>query len=171
MTSDCGTCPAAAYLGRPAEGLTVNGYRNWVAGIMTQDHAHFTASAQRFVKIMGYDGHLASKALGEVVKMMGDCALCPLKCFAPDVNHLGTDECMLLGLIASIQHGDDAALEASARALTCPQNFENIISPAGEYAAIMKAFGSLLLPIPASVLSDIHLNPQLPRQNSNYTLH
>ena len=165
-------CPAHRYLQRPPENLTINGYRNWIAGYMTQNQIHWDTCRNKFKKQMGkIDGELACDALGQVVRSLGNCALCPLKCNAPESSHLASDECMLLGLIASIQHGDDEALQACAYTLTCKQNFHKIISPASEYAAFMKACGSLLLPIPASVISDIHLKSQQPEQFTNITLH
>lgn len=165
-------CPARTYLQRPAEGLTVNGYRNWVAGYMTQNNEHWQNCRKRFVQTLGsLDGELAHQALGNLVRNLGNCAICPLKCYAPNSDHLGSDECLLLGLVAAIQYGDDEALKASANALSCASKCNHIIGPASEYAAIMKSSGTLLLPIPASVIMDIYLKSQQPENHSNITLH
>lgn len=165
-------CPAKAYLERPPEGLTVNGYRNWVAGYMTQVDTHWDRCRQKFISVLGkHDGKLAANALGHLVRNLGHCATCPLKCYAPGSDHLNADECMLLGLIASIQHGDDEAMEASVNALSCRAKCSQVIAPAGEYAMILKSVGSLLLPVPAQVLAEIHANHQFINNKSNQTIH
>lgn len=165
-------CPAKGYLERPPEGLTVNGNRNWAAGFMTKTDRHWEQCRQKFISILGkHDGLLAANALGNFVRSLGYCATCPLKCYAPGSGHLNADECMILGLISAIQHGDEEAMQESVNALSCRSKCAQIISPAGEYAMIMKSAGSLLLPIPAPVLAEIYLNSQFQDQKSNHTIH
>lgn len=165
-------CPAKGYLERHPEGLTVNGYRNWVAGYMTRKDSHWEQCRHKFISILGkHDGQLAANALGYLVRNLGHCAACPLKCYAPGSGHLNADECMVLGLVASIQHGDDDAMHESVNALSCRTKCSQIIAPAGEYAMILKSAGSLLLPIPAAVLAEIYANNQILGSNSNHTIH
>lgn len=165
-------CPAKAYLERLPEGLTVNGYRNWVAGYMTQVETHWDRCRREFMSVLGkHDGQLAANALGHLVRNLGHCATCPLKCHAPGSDHLNSDECMLLGLIASIQHGDDEAMEESVNALSCRAKCSQVVAPAGEYAIILKSVGSLLLPIPAAVLAEIHANNQFTDNKFKPTIH
>lgn len=165
-------CPAKGYLERQPEGLTINGYRSWVAGYVTKADSHWAQCQQKFISVFGaQDGQLAANALGNFVRSLGLCATCPLKCYAPNSGHLNSDECMLLGLIAALQHGDDAALQESVNALSCLAKCSQILAPAGEYAMVLKSEGSLLLPIPAAVLAEIHANNQSQEHISNYTIH
>ncbi|MEP4354791.1 MAG: hypothetical protein ABJ024_02580 [Lentilitoribacter sp.] len=165
-------CPAKAYLARQPEGLTINGYRNWVAGYVTKSERHWEQCQQEFVSVLGEpNGQIAANALSNFVHSLGSCATCPLKCYAPNSGHLNSDECMLLGLIAALQHGDDEALQESINALSCLAKCSQILAPAGEYAMVMKSAGSLLLPIPAAVLAEIRAKNHFQEHITNYTIH
>lgn len=179
-------CASKAYLSRPPEGLTVRGYRTWATDYMATNrrvvgsgdirvgpaHDRDGVCLALFTRHLGErSGQLAFSALGTLVHNLGICATCPLKTYAPNSHHLGSDECLLLGLIAAIQYGDEDAMYVSINALSCIHKCDLIIGSAAEYAAIMKGEGSILLPIPADVINDIYVRSRQSTALKNTTLH
>lgn len=171
----CHASPAATFLKRPPEGLTVRGYRTFaiahVNGSCSASGVSEDICRAQFAKHLGErSGQLAYHALGSLVHNLGVCATCPLRTYAPDSHHLGKDECLLLGLISAIQYGDEDAMYVSIEALSCSQKCNLIIGPAAEYASIMKSSGSILLPISADMIAEIYARSKLSTLPQHKTL-
>jgi len=91
--------------------------------------------------------------LAGFIGALGHCAHCPLRFFAPASGHLCRHECLVLALVAALQHGDEDSAVASARSLAVGRNCERLIAAAGEFAINLKMLGCLLLPIPPDVVA------------------
>lgn len=149
-------CTGAAYLALAPENLLINGYRNWVAGLAGAGPRFCDAARFGHVSRLGaVDGKLAIEALTALIARLGICARCPLRFYKPGSNHVCRDECLLLGLVAGAQHGDDDALVTAARLLSGREALAAVIDRAGAYAAILLSHNQRLIPVPANILVEI----------------
>lgn len=147
---------AQSYLKRPAETLLLQGYRHWTLGFQTKNVRLWDEAWNLFcVKLGQKDARDCMRALITFVKTLGLCAACPLKTLHPDENALCRDECLVIGLIAALQHGDEEAAEICLRALSCPTRCEEVAFAASDLALALQRAQSCLCPVPANVLMDI----------------
>lgn len=124
-----------------------------------QAASHRAQNQMRFIDHLGAKfGPMAHDALEDLVRHLGVCATCPLRTYAPGSCHLGSDECLLLALISAIQMGDEHAMHIAIDGLSCAQKCDLVLGPAAQYAAIMKSCGAILLPFPASLMSEFFKN-------------
>ena len=167
---DNASCRARSYLARPPEQLVVKGYRHWLAGCVTGSVEHWNAAWNLYVTRLGHrDGRMAFAGLNNFVAVLGRCAVCPLRFFPTEANCVCRDECLVLGLVAGIQTGDDDVQRSCTAALTCRRNRDEVMAEAGEFALTLRCLGQLLLPIPADAIADILSRPA--RQAANPTYH
>ncbi|WP_299865955.1 hypothetical protein [uncultured Hoeflea sp.] len=165
-------CPASAYLGRKPENLLINGYRNWVAGLARADARYWDAARNAHVTALGAgDGQAAIEALTALIARLGICARCPLRFYKPGSGHLCRDECLLLGMVAGAQHGDDEALITSARLLSGCDALASVIDRAGAYAAILLSHDHRLVRVPADILADIDFRSTAGASGAGRLLH
>lgn len=168
----CGDCPAAAYLRQPPENLVVNGYRNWIAGLAHADSRYWDAAWTAHVKALGQvDAGHALDVMASLIRQLGSCATCPLRFYKPGAGHLCRDECLVLGMVAGAQHGDEEALVQSARMLTCSDACVEVVDRASAYAAILLGHSHRLTPIPLSAIVDINVRATLTAAHSSASLH
>lgn len=144
------------YLGKMPETLVLKGYRYWSLGIATQDVDLWNKAWNLFAtKLQKENAKACMHALIMFIKTLGVCATCPLKTLQPACQELCRDECLVLGLISGLQHGNDEAVDFCLRTLTCPTKCDEVAFAAGEFALALKTAGFLLIPIPAYTLMDI----------------
>lgn len=98
-------------------------------------------------------------------------APCPLQALPEGACQLCRDECMVLSLVASLQHGDDLACRMAAQNLAGEAHRVETVMAAGEYAMRLKIFGQVLLPIPPFVIADILAGPPQHAPARQHTLH
>ena len=158
------SCLAAAYMARKPEALVVGGYRGLVACALAGD----TVVGQSAVKQLEAlhrqtlgpaETRVVLDGLSAFIGTLGHCATCPLRACSNSCQHLCRDECLILALIAALQHGDDNIGISAASALTCPARHAEILGVAGDYAMRMKIFGQVLLPVPEFALFEILAAP------------
>lgn len=167
-----GDCPAAAYLRQPPENLVVNGYRNWIAGHAHADSRYWDAAWTAHAKALGaIDGQHALDVMAAMIHQLGACATCPLRFYKPGAGHLCRDECLVLGMVAGAQHGDEEILVKSARLLTCSDACVEVVDRASAYAAILLGHGQKLTPIPLSAIVDIDIRSALAASQASASLH
>lgn len=161
------------YLNRPAEQFVLEGYRSIAHGI-AEKRIEFWEEFDRSVAIRL--GDVAAQpllvALHELVIELGRCAVCPLRMQDLHARSICRDESLIMALIAATQIGDDETVKICTRSLACPSQYARIAAKAGILAALLKANGLILLPIPLSAVSEI-LNTtaeQMPWTSST-TLH
>ena len=151
-----GECPAARYLRRPPESLVVNGYRGWLTAVTRRDGGPLNDVWAHFLDVLGHDvGRQAMEGLETLIRELGVCAACPLRFAHPKAQHLCRDECLVLGLVAGLQSGDDDAAFESAVALTCSAQSLRLLYFSSGFAMTLKAAGQQLLPIHAHVIREI----------------
>ncbi|WP_152599641.1 hypothetical protein [Hoeflea sp. BAL378] len=151
-----GDCPAAAYLRRQPENLVVNGYRNCVAGLAHQDMRYWDAARTAHAAALGaIDGQYALDVMASLIGQLGVCATCPLRFYKPGTGHLCRDECLVLGMVAGAQHGDEAMMVHSAKLLSCSDACIEVVDRASAYAAVLLGHGHRLTPIPLGAIADI----------------
>lgn len=149
-------CGAGAYLDRMPERLVLEGYRHWTAGYQTSSVVPWELAWRLYDGLLGTEE--AKHALAELahfVRVMVQCASCPLRSFPSGARHLCREECLALGLVAGVQHSDDLTVGRCLNALTCPRRCEAIALAAGSFAITLKSMNQLLLPIPASVIDEV----------------
>ena len=153
--SNC-ACPAEDYLARPAERLVVEGYRTSLAGCATGIPGAWRDTWTLYNGELGAtDGRIAFEGLIEMIGTLGRCARCPLRFFNSDIAHLCRDECLILALVASAQHGDEQTGQIAAEALACPLRCGELSLAAADYALRLRMVGRTLLPITASFAASL----------------
>ncbi|OCW56227.1 hypothetical protein [Hoeflea olei] len=151
-------CPAAAYLRRQPENLVVNGYRNCVASLAHRDSRYWDAARSAHWQALGAaDGAYALELMTSLIGRLGVCATCPLRFCRPGTGHLCRDECLVLGMVAGAQNGDEVTMVQSARLLSCSETCFDIIDRASTYAGVLLGHGQRLTPIPLDAIADIEL--------------
>jgi len=149
-------CVVHRYLNRLPESLVLNGYRGWLRGLAFKEYDSFNDVWNYYAASLGSQaGGLALKSLEGLVQCLCACASCPLRFLSNQCNHLCRDECLLLSIVAALQHGDEAALHTSVSPLFNREKEGQVLSAAGEYAFILKASNAVLLPVSAEVITDI----------------
>lgn len=166
------TCPAADYLARQPERLVVEGYRNWLNGFAQNDSRAWDSVWNLYAAELGIsEGRIALDGLAAFVDALGRCASCPLRFFPSKACHLCRDECLVLSLVAALQHGDEDAGRMSAEGLACRTGCTEVTAAAGDYAMRLKMFGQTLLPIPPLVVADFLAGPVRDGAAGHQTLH
>ena len=167
-----GECPAAAYLRQQPENLVINGYRNCIAGVAHGDHAYWDVARSAHNGALGpVDGQYALEVMASLIQQLGACATCPLRFYKPGSAHLCRDECLVLGMVAGAQHGDEELLVNSARLLTCSDACVEVVERASAYAAILLGHSHRLTPIPLSAIADIDLRATMAAPTTNSSIH
>ena len=147
---------SVGYFERHAERLVLDGARLWQLGNRTGEARHFRNARRLYHDILGQ--MRATPVLGELavfVAALGRCASCPLKAHMPGENHVTSDEVLLLGLIAGVQHGDDPLVGTCLDGLTCPARCDELAHSAARFAVTLRAHGHLLRPIPVAAVHDV----------------
>ncbi|MEM8798026.1 MAG: hypothetical protein AAGE61_20845 [Pseudomonadota bacterium] len=158
-------CPENGYLSHPTEMLVLKGYRQWMAGIATKDISHWNETWNMFCRTLGPPhARACMDALVAFVGTLRLCANCPLKTLDPTCSGLCRDECLVVGLLAALQHGDEAALNLCLNKLTSGPRSQEVTNAAGELAIALKAAGFVLCPVPINVLYDIAFD-EMPSQS------
>lgn len=147
---------ASQYLDNVPETLVLKGYRHWTIGIATKNAEHWNEAWNLFATMLDRaSARPCMDALIIFVKTLGVCAACPLRTLQPSCEGLCRDECLVLGLISGLQHGDEEAVEFCLTTLTCPTKCHEVAFAAAEFAMALKASGFYLVPIPARTLTTI----------------
>lgn len=145
------------YFARPAETLVLEGYRRWMAGFDTGSVAPWELTHALYEQLLGPgEGRRALAELAHYVRTLRRCAACPLKSFPFNAHHVCRDECLTLGLIAGLQHGDVATARSCLGALAaCPLLAGEIGQAALSFAETLARLDQKLLPVPQDAIDDI----------------
>lgn len=143
------------YLQRAPERLVVEGYRRWTTGFRTGSIVTWEMAWDLYCEFLGEDNAAtALTSLSKFIRTLKRCTTCPLKSYPHNSSHLCVDECLTIGLIAGLQHGDDAA-SICLQHLACPQTCDEVEEAANTFARTLQSFEQVLLPVPADVIHDI----------------
>ena len=151
------------YCNRPPERLVLEGYRHWSAGYQTGSIKPWELAWEIYARALGsQDGRTAFAALSSFMRVLKKCASCPLRAFPFHSQHLCVEECLVVGLVAGIQHSDDVA-DLCLQHMTCATRCAEVEGAAHIFAKSLSALDQRLLPIPRHVIEDI-LARQIPQK-------
>lgn len=146
-------CLAQHYLRHPPERLALDGYRHWLQGRQECDEKCFNSVRDNLNEAIGFGlARFASEGLNLMVTQLDACSHCPLRFLKPATNDLCREEAFVLGLIASIQNGNEYTAWRCATQLTCQRLSGLLIGAAGQYAIPLKVGGQSLMPFPNEIL-------------------
>ena len=144
------------YFRRAPEKLVLEGYRHWLAGFDTGSVAPWELTFTLYTEILGAaDGRRALSELSHFVRTLRQCAACPLRSYPFGAHHICRDECMALGLIASLQHDDTETAHLCLDAIACRLRREVIGQAASDFAGTLADLDHHLLPIPRSAIENV----------------
>jgi hypothetical protein len=154
MTSENGsTCRFE----NPAEQLVLFGYRNWSYGYSHHSEIHIAQSWAIHTKHLGNISQ-AKEVLDALIlftQALSDCATCPLKS-QPNTSHwLTKEEGLILGLISSIQNGDEQVCQTCLEHLTCKSRCWELAHAAERYAVTLRSLDRTLQPIPIGFIKQL----------------
>jgi hypothetical protein len=153
---DSRTKGVEGYFERLPERLVLEGYRHWLAGFETGSVTPWEMAWTLYANTLGpADGRRALSELEFFVRTLRHCPACPLRAFPFGARYVCSAECLVLGLVAGIQHGDEPATKACLDALGCPAHCSEIAAAAGSFALTLKTLDRRLLPIPMTAIQDI----------------
>ncbi len=143
------------YLDRKGERLVVQGFRHWLSGYEFGDVACWEQAWSLFTDELGAvnAGALVSH-LHYWVKAIRERATKPVRCLTCQCGYLCREECLCVGMIAALQHGDEASAALCAGALVGGKADE-VIATARQFATLLIENGARLLEVPPHVIVSI----------------
>lgn len=144
-----------AYLDRRGERLVVQGFRHWLSGYEFGDTACWEQAWTLFTNELGAvnAGALVTH-LHFWVKTIREKAAEPVRCLTCQCRYLCREECLCVGMIAALQHGDEASAALCAGTLVGGKADE-VIAAARQFASLLSANGARLLEVPPHVILSI----------------
>ena len=144
-----------AYLDRKGERLVVQGFRHWLSGYEFGDVACWEQAWSLFTDELGAvnAGALVSH-LHYWVKAIREKAAEPVRCLTCQCRYLCREECLCVGMIAALQHGDEASAAQCAGALV-GDRADEVIATARQFASLLIENGARLLEVPPHVIVSI----------------
>lgn len=143
------------YLDRKGERLVVQGFRHWLSGYEFGDTACWEQAWSLFTDELGAvnAGGLVSH-LHYWVKAIREKAAEPVRCLTCQCRYLCREECLCVGMIAALQHGDEASAALCAGTLVGGRADE-VIATARQFASLLIENGARLLEVPPHVIVSI----------------
>ena len=143
------------YLDRKGERLVVQGFRHWLSGYEFGDAACWEQAWSLFTEELGAvnAGPMVSH-LHDWVKAIREKSAAPIRCLTCQCRYLCREECLCVGMIAALQHGDEASAALCAGALVGGRADE-VIATARQFAALLMDNGARLLEVPPHVIVSI----------------
>jgi hypothetical protein len=143
------------YLDRKGERLVVQGFRHWLSGYEFGDVACWEQAWSLFTDELGAanSGALVSH-LHYWVKAIRERAAEPVRCLTCQCRYLCREECLCVGMIAVLQHGDEASAALCAGALV-GDRVDEVIATARQFASLLIEIGARLLEVPPHVIVSI----------------
>src|SRR5690606_24546787 len=103
------------------------------------------------------EGGRAMADLSLFMRALRRCANCQLRSFPFGAQHICRDECLALGLIANLQHGDEDTARICVGAMACPLRCGEVAKAAQPLVETLTRLDHRLLPIPRHVIANIIL--------------
>ncbi len=143
------------YLDRKGERLVVQGFRHWLSGYEFGDVACWEQAWSLYTDELGAlnAGTLVSH-LHFWVNAIREIASEPVRCLTCQCRYLCREECLCVGMIAALQHGDEASAALCAGALVGGHNDE-VIATARQFASLLIENDARLLEVPPHVIVSI----------------
>lgn len=143
------------YFDRKGERLVVQGFRHWLSGYEFGDVACWEQAWSLFTEELGAvnAGAMVSH-LHDWVKAIREKSAEPIRCLTCQCRYLCREECLCVGMIAALQHGDEASAALCAGTLVGGKADE-VIATARQFAALLMDNGARLLEVPPHVIVSI----------------
>ncbi len=143
------------YLDRKGERLVVQGFRHWLSGYEFGDVACWEQAWSLFTEELGaVNAGVLVSHLRDWVKAMRERSAEPIRCLTCQCRYLCREECLCVGIIAALQHGDEASAALCAGTLVGGRADE-VITTARQFAALLMGNGARLLEVPSLVIVSI----------------
>jgi predicted Zn-ribbon and HTH transcriptional regulator len=144
-----------AYLDRKGERLVVQGFRHWLSGYEFGDVACWEQAWTLFTQETGAvnAGALVSQ-LHYWVKAIRERAIDPVRCLTCQCRYLCREECLCVGMISALQHGDEESAALCAATLV-GEKADDVIAAARQFAKLLNDNGARLLEVPSHVIISI----------------
>lgn len=143
------------YLDRKGERLVVQGFRHWLSGYEFGDVACWEQAWSLFTEELGaVNAGVLVSHLHDWVKAMREKSAEPIRCLTCQCRYLCREECLCVGMIAALQHGDESSAALCAGTLVGGQADE-VIATGRQFAALLMDNGARLLEVPPHVIVSI----------------
>jgi hypothetical protein len=143
------------YLNRKGERLVVQGFRHWLSGYEFSDVACWEQAWSLFTDELGaVNAGVLVSHLHYWVKTIREKAAEPVRCLTCQCRYLCREECLCVGMIAALQHGDEASAALCAGTLVGGKADE-VIATARQFASLLTENGARLLKVPPHVIISI----------------
>lgn len=143
------------YLDRKGERLVVQGFRHWLSGYEFGDVACWEQAWSLFTEELGaVNAGVLVSHLHDWVKTMREKSAEPIRCLTCQCRYLCREECLCVGMIAALQHGDEASAALCAGTLIGGKADE-VIATARQFATLLMENGARLLEVPPHVIVSI----------------
>jgi hypothetical protein len=143
------------YLDRKGERLVVLGFRHWLSGYEFGDTACWEQAWSLFTDELGaVNAGVLVSHLHYWVKAIREKAAEPVRCLTCQCRYLCREECLCVGMIAALQHGDEASAALCAGTLVGGRADE-VIATARQFASLLIENGACLLEVPPHVIISI----------------
>lgn len=143
------------YLDRKGERLVVQGFRHWLSGYEFGDTACWEQAWSLFTDELGaVNAGALITHLHFWVKTIREKAAEPVRCLTCQCRYLCREECLCVGMIAALQHGDETSAALCAGALVGGKADE-VIATARQFASLLIENGACLLEVPPHVIISI----------------
>ncbi|MGE0232060.1 MAG: hypothetical protein AB7O39_14135 [Flavobacteriaceae bacterium] len=151
------------YLNRSPERLVIEGYRCLLSQAVDERTLPVESAWLLYTGLLGPDGgRWALEELTRFLTSLQLCAHCPLRTAPQRTEGMCREECLVLALLASLQHGDEIGHRCSTEALVCPLRAAEFTEAAGSFAMTLKALRQLLLPFPHALIDRLSAAGQTP---------
>ncbi len=155
------------YLDRKGERLVVQGFRHWLSGYEFGDAACWEQAWTLFTEELGaVNAGVLVSHLHDWVKAMREKSAEPIRCLTCQCRYLCREECLCVGMIAALQHGDEASAALCAGALVGGKADE-VIATGRQFAALLMDNGARLLEVPPHVIVSIVSGEREPNTRLN----
>ena len=143
------------YLDRKGERLVVQGFRHWLSGYEFGDNACWEQAWSLYTDELGaVNAGVLVSHLHYWVKAIREKAAEPVRCLTCQCRYLCREECLCVGMIAALQHGDEASAALCAGTLVGGRADE-VIATARQFASLLIENGARLLEVPPHVIVSI----------------
>lgn len=143
------------YLDRKGERLVVQGFRHWLSGYEFGDVACWEQAWSLYTDELGaVNAGVLVSHLHFWVKAIREKAAEPIRCLTCQCRYLCREECLCVGMIAALQHGDEASAARCAYALV-GERADDVIPAARQFASLLTDNGARLLEVPPHVIVSI----------------
>ena len=143
------------YLDRKGERLVVQGFRHWLSLYEFGDTACWEQAWSLFTYELGaVNAGVLVSHLHYWVKAIREKAAEPVRCLTCQCRYLCREECLCVGMIAALQHGDEASAALCAGTLVGGKADE-VITTARQFASLLIENGACLLEVPPHVIISI----------------